>query len=119
MWWSRARLQPSGLNSLHRRSPCLPATAQVSFGAPNPPHFSVPQVLPFSPLFCLNLPLPLAAVRSSLPFSFPSVPPVLAPFEAICVGGMERVFGCFCLSVFLEVIESKAVQFIVLLISCR
>lgn len=114
MWWSRARLQPSGLNSPHRRSPCPPATAQVSLGAPEPPRFSVPQLLPFSPLFCLNLLLPFAAVSSSLLFSFLSVSPVLAPFEAICVNGIGRVFGCFCPSGFLEVIESKAIQFIVL-----
>lgn len=32
MWWSRARLQPRGLNSLHQRSLSLQAMAQVSLG---------------------------------------------------------------------------------------
>ncbi|XP_025920758.1 histone acetyltransferase p300 isoform X3 [Apteryx rowi] len=41
MWWSRARLQPSGLNSPHRRSPCPPATAQMGMMS-NPSPYGQP-----------------------------------------------------------------------------
>lgn len=108
MWWSRARLQPSGLNSPHRRSPSPPATAQVSLGGLGPPHLSVPELLPFSPLFCLNLFFPFAAVSSCLLSSSLSVSPVFAAFEPIGVNGIGRVFGCFCPFILLEVIENQS-----------
>lgn len=89
MWWSRARLQPSGLNSPHRRSPCPPATAQVSLRGPSPHPLTAPAVYP--ELFFLS-PFPLTfSFTSSLPappftlssFPFPSTFPPCTPFLCI------------------------------------
>lgn len=96
MWWSRARLQPSGLNSPRRRSPCPPATAQVSLGGPGLGLLSLPFLSYFSPLLPEippSFPLPRACPR---PFhaSLPSSP------EPICFTTAQegvRVFlpSCF------------------------